>query len=121
MQSVKLNKTQILQLRLRDEHMRQEVFSVDGYPGLRVRVGRKHGCFTHTFCVEKRVSGRLQKKTLGVIAEFESVQTVKRAYASVIGAWASGQDLSNPPLGQKHRIEPNRKATFGDLISTYLE
>ena len=121
MRSVKLNKHEILQLRLRDEHLRQEVFNVDGYPGLRVRVGRKHGCFTHTFCVEKRVSGRLQKKTLGVIAEFESVQAVKRAYASVIGAWASGQDLSNPSLGKKRRTEPNRNATFGDMISTYLE
>jgi hypothetical protein len=35
--------------------------------------------------------------------------------------WAAGQDLSNPPLGRKYRTEPNRKATFGDLISTYLE
>lgn len=121
MRSVKLNKQNILQLKLLDDQSRQEVLTVDGYPGLRVRVGRKHGCFTHTFCVEKRVSGRLQKRTLGVIAEFESVQAVKRAYASVIGAWAIGQDLSNPPIGQKHRITPNRKATFGDLISTYLQ
>ena len=94
---------------------------MDGYPGLRVRVGKKRGQHTHTFCVEKRVNGRLQKKTLGTVAELESVQTIKRLYASIIGTWAAGQDLSNPPLGKKQRTETNQNATFGDMISTYLE
>lgn len=119
MNKVELSKKAILSLRP-DLNSKQSNFSVEGVTGLRVRVGKRGSEYSHTYFIEKRVKGKLQKKTIGAVDSFDRVTEVKTIVNTVLGDWARGDDLSNTIQSRKQREANIKNATFCDLLETYI-
>ena len=119
MNKVELSKKAILSLKP-DPNSRQSNFSVEGVTGLRVRVGKRGSEYTHTYFIEQRVKGKLQKKTIGAVDSFDRVTEVKTIVNAVLGDWARGDGLSNTMQLKKQREANIKNATFRDLLETYI-
>ena len=118
--TVKLNKEEILKL-TPDAGRRQQSFSLDDPTGLKVRVGRSRGKLSHTYFIERRIDGRIQKKTLNAVQSYRTTKEVKREFEQTIGAWSQGKNLSNTEKSKHDRTTGIYKVTFGNLIETYLK
>lgn len=119
MNKVELSKKAILSLKP-DPDSKQSNFSVEGVTGLRVRVGKRASGYSHTYFIEQRVNGRLQKKTIGAVDSFDRVTEVKTIVNAVLGDWARGDGLSNTMQLKKQREANIKNATFRDLLETYI-
>jgi len=99
---------------------RQQAFSIDNHVGLKVRASWGRGKLQHTYFVERRIDGSIQKENLKPVLNYVTIRQVRKDYEALIGAWAKGEKLSNTARTRKDKRELNQTAIFGDLIETYI-
>ena len=98
----------------------QKIYSFENPKGMRIRVSRARGKLTYTYIVEQRIKGRLQSATVGRFEDFENVQKAAKAAKEILALWALGEGLKNTVKAQEEKTAINQKATFGDLMETYI-